>query len=196
MSNLIDYYNDLLSREGIPITPLAHTWPDNLIKDVEQYIEKAVSFSELKGANCKIRPGSTNQSIGNQIEKYTITSLQSYKSLFSIGICTGAGYPDMILTGNGFCHNIPLEVKATSKFNPLDSNRRVLTSSSKKIRSKFIAPIYHLLMTVQYSPSKIYATINAIRIDFLEPTTAVNVRLEASVSHKILSNGQHHTRII
>jgi hypothetical protein len=89
---------------------------------------------------------------------------------------------------------VALEMKATSQWNPADSNRRVLTSSSAKIRNNFCPPIYHLNCTVMYDPSDSdAATINALRLDFLQPTTLVNVRLEASVNHKILSSGIHPT---
>ena len=85
-------------------------------------------------------------------------------------------------------------MKATSQWNPADSNRRVLTSSSDKIRNHFCPQIYHLNCTVMYDISDSDdARINALRLDFLQPTTTVNVRLEASVSHKILSNGTHPT---
>ena len=113
-----------------------------------------------------------------------------------MGPCSGAGYPDKTLTERSTRLKMPLEVKATSAWNPSDSNRRVLTSSSKKLRSQFRTPIYHLLLTVLYSPTSTHATIDAIRLDFLEPTTTVSVRLEASVNHKILSNGPHHKKVI
>ncbi len=38
--------------------------------------------------------------------------------------------------------------------------------------------------------------MDAIRLDFLEPDTAVNVRLEASVNHKILAAGPHRSKVI
>ena len=92
---------------------------------------------------------------------------------------------------------MPLEFKASRDWNPNDANRRVLTSSSKKLREQFPAPIHHLLLTVLYFPaSPRYVVIKALRLDFLEPSTAVNVRLEASVNHKILANGPHHSKII
>ncbi|MEA3188922.1 MAG: hypothetical protein QOD99_2752 [Chthoniobacter sp.] len=52
-------------------------------------------------------------------------------------------------------------------------------------------PIHHLLCTVLYRISPTTAEIHAIRLDFLEPPTPVNVRLEASVNHKILATGSH-----
>lgn len=196
MPNLNDYYTDLQNWEGLTPVPLVHAWPVPLRQSIEADMVLAVTSSGVKGTNCPIRPGSTNQSIGNQVEEYTMSLLQRHTSVFSIGPCSGAGYPDKALTERSTRIKIPLEVKATSDWNPSDSNRRVLTSSSNKLRSQFRAPIYHLLLTVLYSPATAHATIDAIRLDFIEPSTSVSVRLEASVNHKILSNGPHYTKVI
>ena len=72
----------------------------------------------------------------------------------------------------------------------------MLTSSSEKLRSHFRDPIHHLLLTVVHTRGNISPTIQAIRLDFLEPTTTVNVRLEASVNHKILTHDSHQSRVI
>jgi hypothetical protein len=196
MPNLNDYYTDLLNWEGVTPVPLVHAWPGPLRHSIETDIVSAVTSSGVKGTNCPIRTGSSNQSIGNQVEEYTVSLLQRHTSVFSIGPCSGAGYPDKTLTQHSPLLKMPLEVKATSDWNPSDSNRRVLTSSSSKLRSQFSAPIHHLLLTVLYSPNTAHATIDAIRLDFIEPTTMVNVRLEASVNHKILSNGPHYSKVI
>ena len=176
--------------------PLVHAWPVQLRQSVEADIASAIVSSGVKGTNCPIRPGSTNQSIGNQVESYTIQLLQQHTSAFTIGPCSGAGYPDKTLMERSTRLKIPLEVKATSGWNPADSNRRVLTSSSTKLRNQFTAPIHHLLLTVIYTSATSHAIIDAIRLDFLEPSTSVSVRLEASVNHKILSNGPHHSKVI
>jgi len=76
------------------------------------------------------------------------------------------------------------------------SNRRVLTSSSRKLRQQFKTPVYHLLMTALYTNTPASARIDGIRLDFLEPTTSVNVRLEASENHKIRATGPDHSVII
>ena len=93
---------------------------------------------------------------------------------------------------------MPLEMKATANWDEKDANRRVLTSSSKKLQDQFSGPIYHLLLTVLYSEhtDEDLVLIDAIRLDFLEPTTPVSVRLEASVNHKILATGNHYSKII
>jgi hypothetical protein len=115
---------------------------------------------------------------------------------FTIGACSGAGYPDRILIQRDTRLRMPLEVKATSDWNPSDSNRRVLTSSSEKLRRQFTSPIHHLLMTLLYTIEGQGARVDAVRLDFLEPDTTVNVRLEASVNHKILAAGPHRSKVI
>jgi hypothetical protein len=196
MSNLRNYYQDLLNWEGQPRRELVEEWPHILRESIESAFVNAVSKSGMKGSTCSLSPDSSNQSIGNQVEKYTMEELNTTISEFSISLCHGKGYPDQTLTQTATGTRIPLEVKATSNWNPSDTNRRVLTSSSRKLRTQFSAPIYHLLLTVIYSQNENLATIDAIRLDFLEPTTVVNVRLEASVNHKILATGHHCQRII
>lgn len=215
MSTLRKYYQDLLNWEqlyGKPVEQLSDVlressegqqqrelvaqWPHTLRESIESAFVNAVSESAVKGSICPLRPGSTNQSIGNQVEKYTMEKLNTVISEFSIFLCEGKGYPDQTLTQIATGTRMPLEVKATSNWDGGDSNRRVLTSSSKKLQTQFIDPIYHLLLTVLYSQNGNSATIEAIRLDFLEPTTPVNVRLEASVNHKILEEGHHYSKII
>ena len=196
MSNLRNYYQDLLNWEGQPQRELVEEWPHTLRESIESAFVNAVSKSGMKGSTCSLSPDSSNQSIGNQVEKYTMEELNTTISEFSISLCHGKGYPDQTLTQTATGTRIPLEVKATSNWNPSDTNRRVLTSSSRKLRTQFSDPIYHLLLTVIYSQNENLATIDAIRLDFLEPTTVVNVRLEASVNHKILATGHHCQRII
>ena len=197
MFNLEDYYRDLAKWEKQSSIPLVHAWPKPLRNAVEADFVDATASCHIKSANCPVRPASTNQSIGNQVEEYTISKLNGHFSAFSIAPCKGAGYPDKTLTQKTTRLKMPLEFKASRDWNPNDANRRVLTSSSKKLRRQFTAPIHHLLLTVLYSPaSPRHVTIKTIRLDFLEPSTAVNVRLGASVNHKILANGSHHSRII
>lgn len=197
MFNLENYYLDLAKWEKQPSIPLVHAWPKPLCEAVESDFVAAVASCKIKNANCPIRPASTNQSIGNQIEEHAISKLNGHFSEFSITSCKGAGYPDKTLTQKTTRLKMPLEFKASRDWNPNDANRRVLTSSSKKLRRQFPAPIHHLLLTVLYSPaSPRHVAIKALRLDFLEPSTAVNVRLEASVNHKILANGPHHSRVI
>jgi hypothetical protein len=112
---------------------------------------------------------------------------------FRIEDCSGAGYPDRILRSLANDRRYPTELKATSAWDPTDSNRRVITSSSAKLRRQFTAPINHLLITFSYTlnTETEQASITAVRMDFVEPDTIVNIRLEASVSHRLLAEGRH-----
>ena len=199
MANLKDFFRDLLNweeqRSYQPVDQQTQELRDIIVVAFEDAVVEA---SVTKGSTCPIKHGSTNQSIGNQVEKYTIQKLNEVICEFSISKCRGNGYPDQTLIQQSAELCMPLEVKATADWNEKDSNRRVLTSSSQKLSAQFSEPIYHLLLTVLYSSdqSEDSVVIDAIRLDFLEPTTPVNVRLEASVNHKILADGNHYSKII
>lgn len=188
MKNFAEYYKDLLEWEDIEFRELISEWREDLIIEIQNDFQSAVSNSGLKGS--AFIPNPTNQSVGNQVEIVVIEKLNKYLETFQIENCSGAGYPDRVLTKSDF-KQVALEMKATGDWNPGDSNRRVLTSSSKKLREKFVSPIYHLLCTVIYKSEIGAAKIEAIRLDFIEPITQVSVRLEASVSHKMLTNSTH-----
>lgn len=196
MPSLEDYYRDLLIWEGEQSRTLIDQWPVRLRSAIETDFLAAVASSSLIGSFCPIRAGSSNQSVGNQVEEFTVARLAGRLTEFRLASCSGAGYPDKMLIQAGGVLSIPLEMKATSDWNPRDSNRRVLTSSSAKLRSQFPGPVYHLLATVIYSVCPGGIRVDRLRLDFLEPDTPVSVRLEASVNHRILSSGSHHSREI
>lgn len=189
-------FENTISEAGQQECELIHQWPQELRNAIVSAFENAVSESSVKGSICPIPLGTTNQAIGNKVEEYIVPKLDSALSDFLISKCRGSGYPDQILIQQSTKLHMPLEMKATAGWDEKDSNRRVLTSSSKKLRAQFSEPIYHLLLTVLYSKQddEDFATIDTIRLDFLEPTTPVNVRLEVSVSHKLLADGDHYSK--
>lgn len=189
-------FENTISEAGQQECELIHQWPQELRNAIVSAFENAVSESSVKGSICPIPLGTTNQAIGNKVEEYIVPKLDSALSDFLISKCRGSGYPDQILIQQSTKLHMPLEMKATAGWDEKDSNRRVLTSSSKKLRAQFSEPIYHLLLTVLYSKQddEDFATINTVRLDFLEPTTPVNVRLEVSVSHKLLADGDHYSK--
>ena len=194
MPTLSDYYNDLQVWENVDRRTLVAEWPEPLAASVEAKIHDAIAAAGVLGIRCPIRKGSTNQSIGNQVEDFVIPLLAAELSGFTLRKCAGAGYPDRELIQADSGLKIALEVKATADWNPNDSSRRVLTSSSDKLRTQFTDPIHHLIFSILYEiSSPMSARIGSIRLDFLEPTTLVGVRLEASVSHKILCSGSHRS---
>lgn len=193
MPNFEEYYRELLNREGFEQRELITAWNKNLINEISQDFEQAVAISGFINSFCEIRPNSSNQSIGNQVEVYAIEQLNKHLKIYQIEKCSGAGYPDRVLSKGDFRH-IALEMKATSGWNSNDSNRRVLTSSSRKLIDKFTAPIYHLICTIIYQNLNRQYQIKALRLDFIEPQTSVSIRLEAAVSHKLLENKDHESK--
>ena len=186
-----------ISEAGQQEYELIHQWPQKLRDAIVSAFENAVSKSSVKGSICPIPPGISNQSIGNKVEEYIVPILDSGLSDFSIAKCSGPGYPDQTLIQQSTNLHIPLEMKATANWNERDTIRRVLTGSSRKLRTQFSAPIYHLILTVSYTDRQTESvTISTIRLDFLEPTTTVNIKFEASVNHKILTSGDHYSKII
>ena len=190
---LAEYYADLLKWENQSPRELVSDWPQELIERVSADVSNAVEAAKLIGSDCSLKIGSSNQSVGNQVEAFIVSQVNAAGD-FQIENCSGAGYPDRLLRDDEL--KIPLEMKATSDWNPNDSNRRVLTSSSAKLRAQFETPIHHLLLTAIYQVDGNTARINGIRLDFLAPETQVNVRLEASVSHKLLHNATHASLLI
>ena len=196
MSSFERYYQDLLEWEGVQSIPLIAAWNEIDVQSIGNDFSNAILASNIYNLAVPVRGGSTNQSIGNQIEEFLVSSITRHLERFEIRSCSGHGYPDRELREKATRRRFPLEFKATSRWNPSDTNRCVLTSSSTKLRENFAAPINHLLVTVCYDASAALHRIFRVRLDFIQPGTEVNVRLEASVNHKILNLGAHPKRVI
>jgi hypothetical protein len=133
----------------------------------------------------------SNQSRGNVVADFVSDQLGCQQLL--VEPLAGGGYPDRrAVAQDGFA--CAVELKATSSWNDGDGNRRVLTSSSTKLHRAMRdgilpSPPMHLLVTAIFSLAD--QAIKAVRLDFLEPTSVVNVRLEASTSQALLMRGEH-----
>ena len=138
---LAEYYADLLKWENQPLREMVSEWSADLIERISTDVRGAVEAARLIGSKCVLAPASGNQSVGNQVEAFIVAKVNAAGD-FQIENCSGAGYPDRLLRDGELV--IPLEMKATSVWNSNDSNRRVLTSSSTKLRAQFAAPIHHL----------------------------------------------------
>ena len=197
MAALREYFIELQKREGLEPVELIAGWLPEQIERSLVLIKNATRESEIIGSVIPSFAG-TNQSKGNKAAEHFFDLVSSRILLPNqMSPAKGSGYPDKLLTveDDTYC----LELKATSKWMSGDSNRRVLTSSSSKLRSLTLngtipAKPHHLLCTVLYDDEA--ETVTGIRLDFLEPDTEVNIRLEASTSQKLLSNGTQRTEFI
>jgi len=191
MGDLATYYESLARWEGAEPLPLIACWGPQDAESICADFQRA--FQE-RGFNClplTIVAGTSNQSIGNKVADFFVENINRHLQHHQIKACSGPGYPDKRLLRLADTRVFAFELKATSQFDPSDSNRIVLTSSSEKLRRCFRCPINHLLGTACYQMEGTRICIEKLRLDFLEPGTIVNVRLEASVSQRILSRGSH-----
>jgi hypothetical protein len=193
---LHDYYRELQLREGLTPTDLIGDWDNTAVNEISADFSTAMMNSQITQQVVPIRPGSSNQSVGNQVADFFTLQFPAFLTEHLIRACAGAGYPDKTLVRRRDDRVYPLELKATAGWNVADSNRRVLTSSSRKLRQQFCPPINHLLATILYGQRANDWLISSLRLDFIGPNTLVNIRLEASVSHRLLANATHRSTTI
>ena len=190
---LAEYYRELQLREGLAPLDLIAEWDPDIVEAISADFRAAAIASRITEQVVPLRAGSSNQSIGNQVAEFFALQFPPHLARYDLRACAGAGYPDKILISRQDNQIYPLELKATSTWNAADSNRRVLTSSSRKLRERFRGVINHLLATILYGQRGADWFITSIRLDFVGPNTLVNIRLEASVSHRLLSQATHAT---
>jgi hypothetical protein len=193
VATLREYYLRLQEFEGQKPIELIAAWQPDAVDAIRNDFAAAIASGVLRDKTVRIQAGTSNQAIGNKIADFAATQIDPALRQFKIEGCSGAGYPDRILRCLVNDQIYPTELKATSAWDPADSNRRVITSSSAKLRRRFAPPINHILVTFSYTLNTAteQANVTAVRMDFVEPDTIVNIRLEASVSHRLLTDGKH-----
>jgi hypothetical protein len=193
MPDFATYYRDLAEWESTPTLDLVASWNASDVEAISNDFYQAFRHEEFHAIPLLIAAGISNQSIGNKVAEHFVHHINRRLSAHSVRDCVGAGYPDKELFSARDGRAFAFELKATSQFDVNDSNRIVLTSSSQKLRRRFRPPIYHLLGTACYVLTGSEISIERLRLDFLEPTTPVNVRLEASVSQRSLARGEQRS---
>jgi hypothetical protein len=195
-TRIAEYYNELQRREGLDPVELVAEWAQPDTDAISAAFRNAFAASRIIEQAIPIRPGSTNQSIGNQVADFFVPVMNQNLQAYRIDACPGGGYPDKILVEIASRRTFPFELKATSTWDATDSNRRVLTSSSRKLRQRFPGAVNHVLATMLYATGAGISRVQSLRLDFIEPATLVNIRLEASVSHRLLAQATHRTTTI
>lgn len=177
----------------LPSMTLIRAWTPQEIAAVEAALRAAVAASGVVNSAIPNFVG-TNQSKGNKAADHFLAVVTPHlPAQAQIVFANGGGYPDRIfrLGQVGYC----FEFKATSNWQNGDSNRRVLTGTPTKMRrlvnlGTIGNPPAHLICTVLYSEAN--STVTGVRLDFLDPSSIVNIRLEASTSQRLLAQSPHH----
>ncbi len=191
MNSLGDYFGELASREGKSPLKLAARWTKKEITCIKRCLRNAFERCRFGQKPLSIPSSVTGQALGNKLADHFAARLGEQLKLFRIQRCKGQGYPDRRLERISDHRSYPLELKATASFEPKSTNRVIITCSSGKLRRHFVAPINHLFLTVLHTRKGNKVWIRNFRADFLEPWTKVRVRLEASVSQHLLTQGSH-----
>lgn len=203
--NFRSFLRRLQEEEGVPHPmSLAAQWSPADIRRISREWKNATKVSKLVGARAERSPLAwrrrSNQSRGTLIANFVVDMLnQRLASLKIEALPNGNGYPDFRLLSLTTGFACAIEFKATSQWRDGDSNRRVLLSSTSKLRANIVSkllnsPPCHLVATINYDKGT--SAIESTRLDFFEPNSDVSVRLEASTSHSMLANGHHSSILI
>lgn len=193
-TRIADYYTELQRREGLEPIELVAAWDQDMPDRISTAFRAAITASHILEQEIPLREDSSNQSIGNQVADFFVPAINAHLEEFRIQPCPGGGYPDKVLVEAAPDRTFAFELKATSTWDESDSNRRVLTSSSRKLRQHFEgAAVNHVLATILYATENGRSRVRSLRLDFIEPDTLVNIRLEASVSHRLLGDAAHRS---
>lgn len=186
--SLEEYFNKLQKEHNRTPRCLIRKWEDEEVRVVKATIKTAVKKAGYIG---QLIPssGSTNPVLGSASEKFFVEQVNPHlKNAIESPTGCGGGYPDRVIhiKGRRYC----MELKATKSWEKRDSHRRVLTCSPDKLlklveNEKVDDPPAHLMGTVLYNKEQ--KTVTGFRVDFFEPSTMVNFRLEASTTQKMLS---------
>jgi len=187
MNDLQTFFTKLAAWEGKPVAALAAPWNRSDPRAIASDFRRAFGRSGITACPLSLPASVTNQSTGNRVAEFVASQIGPELRHFRIEPLVGPGYPDKRLRRIRGGRAFAMELKATGRFNPRSSNRIVLLSASAKLRREFRGPVSHLLVTICYRRRRGQLWVQAARLEFLMPTTRVNVRLEASVSRRLLS---------
>ena len=170
-TRIAEYYSELQRRGGLEPVQLIADWNPQDADAISAAFRTAVATSQITEHGIPIRADSTNQSIGNQVADFFVPIINQHLQQYRIDACPGGGYPDKILVEISSRRTFPFELKATSTWDAADSNRRVLTSSSRKLRQRFPGAANHVLATILYATGAGRSRVRSLRLDFIEPGT-------------------------
>ena len=158
-TRIAEYYIELQRREGLEPIELVGAWDQNTPDRISQSFRAGIAASRLLEQEIPLRERSSNQSIGNQVADFFVPAINAHLQGYRIDPCSGGGYPDKMLVEIASGRTFAFELKATSTWDENDSNRRVLTSSSRKLRLCFGGAANHVLATILYSTENLRSRV-------------------------------------
>jgi hypothetical protein len=87
---LRDYYRELQLREGLTPTDLIGDWDNAAVNDISADFRTVMTNSQITHQVVPIRPGSSNQSVGNQVADFFTLQFPGFLTKHVIRACSGA----------------------------------------------------------------------------------------------------------
>jgi hypothetical protein len=199
MIDFATFFTALSGFEGNSVADLVSPWNPFDVRQITNEFRAAFARRKIEFL---LDSKTSYSALGNRVAEAFVDSINADLRGYRLCGCKGQGYPDRQLLRLKDKRNFAFELKATTSFDPRNSNRVILTSGTGKLRRNFgIAnPICHVLATTLYSKTqtgrRCQIMITGLRLDFLEPSSPIQKRYEASVSHWLLSRGAHESRFL
>lgn len=173
-------------------------WPADEVTRITRAFQSAFRACRLARRWFPVPPRISAPALGNRVAAQFADCMNPRLRGLVLQDLPGAGYPDralLRLPSLDLCAVV--EIKAKRAWSRDNWHRQVLTSCSRKLQLYFPKiPLCHLLMTVLYVKRHNAIRMKSIRLDFLEPNSPVETRLEASVSQHLLAKGKHPVRVV
>jgi hypothetical protein len=199
-NNLRGFYLMLAGLEGQRTAELVSVWHPSEVVRVTRAFRLAFNRSQFARHWFPVRRSISAPALGNLVAEAFIDRINRHLPRYVINDLTGNGYPDRLLLRLPSLLGCALEIKAASAWNVDNWQRIVLTSASGKLRRHFKrlrgSRVCHLLLTIFFSRQGDHARIYGLRLDFLQPTSCVQTRYEASMSQHMLAKGKHPVRFV
>jgi hypothetical protein len=187
MKTLKNYFRELLVRQGERPVELVAKWNPGEVQRIRSRFRAASRSCGLGRKHLDVERNLSSQALGNRLARFLSSQLTGHLQDFTIEACAGQGYPDRRLVWSNGGRAFALELKATTRFEPKDNNRVILTSAPDKLLRWFTPPVHHLVATFRYEREGGRVRVRALRLAFLQPWTKVYVRLEASMTQRLLA---------
>jgi hypothetical protein len=196
-----EYHRILAEFEGLPYREMVHPWNQGDIAAIKEDFRTAVKKFRIE---FDVDEEISKSALGNRIEHEFRLGVNKTLTSYELCECDGNGYPDDFLRRRADVarSKYPCEIKAKTVFCRRDGNRQVFLSASGKLRHYFPeeSPICHLFGTVFYSKPphgrQDPIPIIGFLLEFLQPWTIVDVRLESSASQRLLFKGAHERLLV
>jgi hypothetical protein len=197
MNDLRNFFLMLADFEHMRRTQLVSKWCPREVACITRACRSAFKRCHFAQVRFPVPRRISAPALGNRVADAFAERINQRLHGYLMKDIEGIGYPDKALLKLPCLRACALEIKAKTSWDPDNWHRCVLTSCSTKLRRHFKrVTVCHLLATVFFETHCNRAQIRGLRLDFLQPTSIVQARFEASVSQHSLAQGRHPVSMV